>query len=138
MAFLDDVSTILTSSTVAGGATGWPVYLGHMPDSSAIGDKAVALIETPGQEDMDRVDVERPGLQVVVRGAPTNTTSTAYQDAQARAKLINAALHTFQGTPSSGTYIPGVWNQSGPFFGGFDEGWRPFFSANYLVWRQTT
>ena len=138
MAFLDDISTLLTSSTVAGGATGWPLYLGHLPDSSAIGDKAVALLETAGQEDMGRVDLERPGLQVVVRGAPTNTTSTAYQETQARAKLINGAIHAFTGTPSSGAYIAGLWNQSGPFFSGFDETWRPYFSANYLVWRQST
>ena len=138
MAFLDEISTVLTSSTVAGGATGWHLYLGHLPDSSTIGDKAVAVMETAGQQDMGRVGLERPGLQVVVRGASVNTTSTAYQDAQARAKLVNGALHAVTGTPSSGTHFAGVWNQSGPFFTGFDEGWRPLFSANYLVWRQTT
>ena len=110
-----------------------------MPDSTTIGDKAVAVFETVGLTDRVRTNLERPGIQVVVRGAASNQTSTAYQDAQARAKLVNAALNEYAGTtPSSGTYVAGIWHQSGPFFLGFDEGWRPQFSANYLVMRQTT
>ena len=139
MAYLDDISLLLTTSTVAGGATGWPLYLGHLPDSSAIGDKAVAVLGTAGSPSHARVSLERPGLQVLVRGEPINQTSTGYQDAEARAVLIDHAIHAYVGTPDgAGSRVAGLWNESGPAFAGFDEGQRPMFSANYRVWREST
>lgn len=139
MAFLDEVSAILTTSSVAGGATGWPLYLGHMPDSSAIGDKAVAAIDQAGFGFITRPLLEQPGLQILVRGAPINQTSTGYQDAQDRAVLVAGALRGYVGQPSSsGARIAGIWNESGPQFAGFDEGWRPVFSANFRAIREST
>ena len=139
MSILDEASALLTTSTVAGGATGWPLYLGHLPDSSTIGDKAVGVIHTQGQGYMPRIGLEQEGLQIVVRGAPTNQTSTGYQDAMDRATLIAKAARDYVGTPTStGARWAGVWNESGPFFAGFDEGWRPLFSSNWRVWREST
>lgn len=139
MAFLDELSALLTSSTVAGSTMGWPVYLGHMPDSTAIGDKAVAVIDQTGLGYVPRVGLERPAFQVIVRGEPVNQTSTAYEDAQARAQVIAKALRDYSGQPStSGARLAGVWNDSGPFFAGFDESLRPQFSANYRAQREST
>lgn len=139
MAFLDEIQALLVASTAAGGATGWPLYLGHLPDSSAIGDRAVAAIDQTGFRFIDRVNLEQPGLQIIVRGAPINQTSTGYQDAQDRAALVAAALRGYVGQPSTaGARLAGVWNESGPFFTGFDDNWRPTFSANFRAIRETT
>lgn len=139
MAILDDVGTLLTGSTVAGGATGWPLYLGHLPDSSTIGDKAVAAIEQTGESYIPRTGIERPGVQILVRGEAITTTSTAYQVAMDRALLIADVLRDYAGSPgSTGSRFVAVFNDSGPFFGGYDESWRPLFSANFRVWREST
>ena len=74
--FLQEISTIVETGTTEAGSTHatWPMYRGHLPDSTVVGDRAVALLHAPGLPDVGgavsdgRADIERPGLQVVVRG----------------------------------------------------------------------
>ena len=117
----------------------WPLFLSHLPDSTTIGNKAVALLETPGEPEPGRVDIDKRGLQIFVRGEPTNQTSTAYQDTEAISIDIRDALHDYAGSSETqGRHYVGIWNESGPFFVGFDESYRPQFSANYRAWRTRT
>lgn len=135
MAMLDEISTLLTTSTVAGGATGWLLFKGHMPDSTGIGDKAVAIIQTPGQGRMGRLDIEQPRFQVVVRGAPQNTSTGAYVDAQAKMTQARDALHEYTGSAlTSGTHYVGVWCEN-HYYAGMDENLRHQFASNFRVMR---
>lgn len=144
MAFLDEMATLLVGSTVGGlpgstTGTGWTIYKSHLPDSSTIPDKAIGLIETGGQGMMARVDVEQPGLQLVVRGDRMNsTTATPYATAQAKFTQARTALHAYSGsTATSGVHYAGIWCQNAAYFGE-DENKRPQFVANFRVMRQTT
>lgn len=120
----------------AGANSPWPIYKSHLPDSTVIGDRAVALIETAGSPEYPRDGVDKNGLQVVVRGAKMSTLSTAYEEAEAEADDIKETLIVYAGsTKTLATHYVGIWNESGPFFAGFDAAWRPQHSANYRAWR---
>lgn len=123
-----------------GGSVGvdtiWPLYLGHMPDSTMVNDRAVALIETAGTPEDGRLGIESHGLQVVVRGAAMTSASTAFQEAEDEAQDLLDQLHEYTGSRRTlGQHYVGISNESGPFFTGFDASWRPLFSANYLALR---
>lgn len=140
MAYLDEIVTIIEAGTTeAGSGSIWPIFTGHLPDSTVIGNRAVALLASPGEGDEERVDIENPGLQVIVRGRSQLQDSSCYQDAAAVAQAVKNALAGFTGESSSGgTHYPGIWNESGPFFIGFDSERRPKFSTNLRVVRSRT
>lgn len=134
--FLQEINTIITSNTTEAGTTDWPIFRSHLPDSTAIGDRAVALLNSAGGPDLGQPDVERPGVQVIVRGLSLKEFSTTYAEAETVAYAVKNALHGFSGTPDGGgTHYVGIWNESGPFFLGHDEAKRPLFSNNLLVQR---
>ena len=116
----------------------YELYKSHLPDSTQVPDRAVALIETLGSGVMGRVELEMPGLQVVVRGAPQNTVTDAFSSAASQAMAIHDALHEYTGSTDTTTHYAGIWCQDGPMFSGFDEGWRPYFTANFRVMRSST
>lgn len=132
---LDEFEALLTTSTVAGGGTGWGIYKGHMPDSSTIGAKAVALIQTPGRGRMGALDIERARLQVVIRGEPQNTSTDAYEATKAKAAEVRAALHEYTGSDlTDGTHYVGVWCE-GIYPAEMDESWRPVFVGEFRAMR---
>ena len=140
---LQEISTIIEAGTTQAGSTHatWPIYRSHLPDSTDIGDRAVGLLHAAGFGDRggagtDRSDIERPGLQVLVRGLPLNQYSSGYVEAEAVARAVKNALHGFSGLSSAGgTWYLGIWNESGPGFIGWDESGRPLFSINLRVER---
>jgi len=140
MAYLTEAAAIIAAGTTAvGTAAGWPVYLGHMPSEPAAGDQAVALLQTGGSGTMGGVDVEEPGLQVLVRGAPMAEDSSAYPAAERAAVAVRDAIHGYVGRPeSTGHRWVGAWNVNGPEFIGFDEAGRPLLTSNYRIMRSTT
>ena len=142
--FLQEISTIVETGTTEAGSTHatWPMYRGHLPDSTVVGDRAVALLHAPGLPDVGgavsggRADIERPGLQVVVRGLSLSQYSSAYVEAETVARSVKNALHGFTGLSSAGgTRYVGIWNEGGPGFIGFDGSMRPMFSTNLRVER---
>lgn len=135
MGMLDELENLLEASTVAGGATGWLLYKGMMPDSSTIADKAVALLQVPGQGRMGALDIERARFQVVVRGAPQHTSTDAYTVADAKMSQVAEAFHEYTGSAlTEGTHYVGVWCES-VFPGEVDEGFRPRFVGNFRAMR---
>jgi hypothetical protein len=140
MAYLDEIAAIIEAGTTdAGTGSSFPIIRGHLPDSTVLGDRMVALVMTPGLADQARVEIESPGLQVLVRGASIQEVSTGYEEADNVAWSVKNALHEYVGTPSSsGKLYVGVWNESGPFFLGFDESFRPRFSNNLRIQRSRT
>lgn len=116
----------------------WALFKSHLPDSTVLPDRAVAIIETMGEGVMGRVGIELPGLQVVVRGAPQNVVTDAFSSAATKAMEIHDALHGYAGSSDTTTHYAGIWCRSGPAFSGFDESWRPYFTADFRVMRSST
>lgn len=140
--YLEEIESIVTAaSTDVGDGTSFPIFLGHLPDSTTAGvpDRAIALVLGFGDGDYGRVEIEQPGLQVIVRGPSITEISTGYEEAYGIAHMVKNALHGYTGAPStdSKNYV-GIWNESGPFFVGFDESMRPNFSNNFRVMRSRT
>lgn len=140
---LQEINTIIQTGTTQAGSTHatWPTYGGGLPDSTFVGDRAVGLLHGPGMPDLGSdssgsIWMERPGLQVLVRGLPYNQYSTSYPEAEGVARAVKNALHGFTGLSSSGgTFYTGIWSENGPYFIGYDEAKRPLFSANFRVER---
>lgn len=142
-AFLEEIEAIIVAgSTLVGDGTSFPVFLGHMPDSTRANmpDRSVALLHNSGGPDYGRVEIERPALQVLTRGASIYDASTAYEEASSLAHDIKNVLHEFTGDSglSGGKAYVGIWNMSGPFFLGFDDSMRPVFSNNFRILRSRT
>jgi hypothetical protein len=140
--YLEEIEAIIVAGTTeAGDGTSFPIFLGHMPDSTTAGvpDRSVAVLASIGFPDYGRVEIEEPGLQVLVRGASITEVSTAYEEAASAAHSIKNALHGYTGKPvAEGKHYVGIWNQSGPFFIGHDESMRPVFSTNLRILRSRT
>jgi len=128
MALLDDVGAALTTAGLVGGATGWKLYFGHLFDEPGA-DEAVCLYETPGEMPEQAWAIDRPGLQVRVRGAPNG-----YQDARAKLQAIFELLHDGDASVGGGMVFL-YCAQSGPTPLGNDEKFRPHMSQRYYSMR---
>ena len=146
MPILDEIATLIAGATVAGlpgtaasTASGWLMFKSHLPDSTAIPNKCIGLIEEIGQGVMGRVEMEMPGLSVVIRGEPANSTeSTPYATAQAKMTQTRDVLHGYTGsTGTSSVHYAGIWVQNSGFLG-FDESWRPLFTIGCRILKATT
>jgi hypothetical protein len=109
-----------------------------LPDSTALADKAVAIIETPGGPPEAATEVDEPHFQILVRGTSINSASTAYQDAKDKAQDVKAALHAITPGTYSGRHYAGIWAQQDPFLFEYDDNQRPVIVTNYRALRSRT
>lgn len=140
MALLDEIGAILSTQGVASssGVNGWLLALSFMPDSSAIQDKVVALIETPGLPPEAGTELDQPGFQVRVRGDPISTTTTSYQEARQKIEDVKTTLHGLTPGSYSTRHYPGVWAEQEPFLLRYDENDRPELAMNFRAMRSRT
>lgn len=139
-AYLEEIEAIIVAGTTeAGSGSSFPIFLSHVPDStvSSVTDRLVAVLHSIGGPDLGRVEVEEPGLQVIVRGASITEVSSGYEEAYGVAHAVKNALHEFTGA-STGKHYVGIWSESGPYFIGHDTNMRPLFSNNLRVLRSRT
>lgn len=137
---LQEIGTELDYKGIAStsGADGWFLTKSMLPDSTALPDKVVALIETPGEPPDARNDLDKPHFQVVVRGDPINQVSSAYEEASAKAKEIKRDLHTIGPATLRGRYYPAMWAMQDPFLLEYDKNDRPTFVMNVRAFRSRT
>lgn len=130
MAFLDEIADRIASSTA--GSTNWPVFRGHLPDSTVIDDRAVGLVHTRGKADA-RLALQTDGLSVFVRGRPVNQTSTGYEEAETHAVAVKNVLRGYAGqsADTNDVHYAGIWCDAAPYFEGFDESWRPVMRMDF-------
>ncbi len=140
MALLDEIGAVLSTQSVASssGVGGWLLVLSFMPDSTAIQDKVVAIIETPGFPPDAGTDLDRPGFQVRVRGDPISTTTTSYAEARQKIEDVKTTLHALASTSYSGRHYPGVWAEQEPFLLRYDQNDRPELAINFRAMRSRT
>jgi len=118
------------------------VFASMVPDSCHVQHRVVGLIETGGTVPDARVDLDRPGIQITVRGDPISSVSCAYEEASDKAHEIFRTIHAI--TPgvlsgaTSGNKWVGVWAQQAPFFLEWDQQERPYIVTNFRVNRSRT
>lgn len=141
--FLDEVGALLASSSVgvasSSGMGSYVLIKGHLPDSSQLPHRVLALVETPGgAPDAGDTNLDYPGLQVLVRGEPRNQASSCYSDARRKIQDARDTLHRLTPGSYGGRYYAGMWAQQEPFLLYFDEQARPVFGVNFLALRSRT
>lgn len=121
--FLDDIRTKLLTEGIAGGATGWTVYIGHAPDTS---DKIIVLALTGGfLQDTHQSTNFWHSIQVRVRSSQLDHNG-CYTKWLAVFNSLNAQTVT-----GSGVFLLDAFN-SGPIHLN-DDRQRPIMITNYRV-----
>jgi hypothetical protein len=129
---LEEIGTILSTQNTASssGAGGWLLALSQMPDSTAIQDRVVAIMQTPGGPSLAEVGMDDAGFQIRVRG-----TSDDWTAAEAKATCCYVTLHGLAPGTYSGTHYVGVWALQPPFLLEYDTQHRPHLVNNYRALR---
>ena len=140
MALLDEIGTRLDDSGIASssGDDGWVLMKSMLPDSCALQDKIVALIETGGEAPDAYTELDRPHFQVLVRGDPITTVSSSYEVASAKADEIKRDLHAITPGSLSGRHFVGIWALQDPFLLEYDSSDRPVLAINFRALRSRT
>jgi len=137
VALLDEVATYIADGGIAStsaGSTGFQLWKGGMPDSTAVSDRAVLVRQTGGSPPLWTLGIDQPTFQVVVRGARMAEVSSAYKEARSKIQAIRDRLHYAVATLSTVVY-PGILAQQEPFSMGEDIEQRPVFVCNFSAWR---
>lgn len=126
MALLDELAVYLAAQGVAN------IQRGALMDTP---DACVALIETGGLGSVHTMSggagsakVERPGLQVLVRGAAQD-----YEEPRSRATSVYTALDGLANTDLSGVRYFSIFAEQSPFLVGRDDNARVLIGFNLLV-----
>ena len=140
MPILDEIATRLDDQGIASssGDDGWVLTKSMLPDSSALQDKMVALIEVLGEAPDAYTELDRPHFQVLVRGDPITTVSSSYETARAKAEEIKIDLHAITPGSLSGRHYVGIWALHDPFLLEYDKSDRPVLVADYRAFRSRT
>lgn len=140
MAILDEIATRLDDQGIASssGDDGWVLMKSMLPDSSALQDKMVALIEVLGEAPDAYTELDRPHFQVLVRGDPITTVSSAYEEARAKAEEIKIDLHAITPGSLSGRHFGGIWALQDPFLLEYDKSDRPVLQCDFRAFRSRT
>ena len=137
---LDEIGTRLDDSGIASssGDDGWVLMKSMLPDSSALQNKIVALIDTPGEAPDPYTELDKPHFQVLVRGDSIATVSSAYSVASAKADEIKRDLHAITPGSLSGRHYAGIWALQDPFLLEMDKSDRPVLVINFRAFRSRT
>ena len=140
MMLLDEIGTRLDDSGIASssGDDGWVLVKSMLPDSSALQNKIVALIETPGEAPDGYTELDKPHFQVLVRGDSIATVSSSYSVARAKIEAIKTDLHTLGPATLSGRHFPAIWALQDPFLLEMDSSDRPVLVINFRAFRSRT
>ena len=127
----EDIKDILIDSSVALGefaaTSGWSINISKMPDSP---DTCIGIYDQPGLASEPKITYDRPGLQIIVRGA-----KNAYLAGYSKAKDIMRALHGRNNESWNDTRYLQILAESDIIQMGRDDNDRPLFSINFLIHR---
>ena len=140
MGLLNEIGTRLSDQSLASSAAanGYQLFLSMLPDTTSGQDKAVAIIETAGFPPDPRNPLDKPGFQVLVRGASIFDTSTSYEETEVEAQAIYADLHGITTISLSSRNYAGIFAQQTPFLLEYDSQNRPVIACNYVAFRSRT
>ncbi len=146
MSVLDEIGGYLALAGLASssGAGGYTLVQHWLPDSTALPNKTVALIETGGAPPSLPLELDHPGFQVQVRGEPVTRVATTFTDTRAQADAIFAALHglgpkTLPSTSAAASrYYPFIAANHSPALLHVDPVGRPVMVCNFTATRSRT
>jgi hypothetical protein len=124
-----DVATILVSAScgVLSAVTGWGIWIGREPETP---DQAVTVYDYGGDPPSPKHLIDRPAVQVRVRGVPYG-----YAAAYAHALKCREALQGYAGHDVGSTRYVLITAASDPVFLQYDARSRPIWVVNYNVIR---
>jgi hypothetical protein len=130
-----DVQDILTAALVTAPATvtaaGYTIGHGAMPPGAAGLERYICVYDTGGYDGDIRVNLDKPTVQVRVRGL-----ARGYDEAEAQIQLCKRALIGYKRATVNGTYYLAIAAMGDVALLEYDAQERPIFVANYLLWRQ--
>lgn len=146
MSVLDEVGGYLGLQAVAGTSAGSSFALtkSWAPDSTSLQDQIVALTQTAGRKPTPgRLELDYPGLQVLVRGNPLTRTASAYSDAEAEMTAVYLALHGYgpgylPSTSGTSRYYVMIEANHLPALLHVDPANRPVLFCNFTATRSRT
>ena len=135
---LEEIGARLAVQNIASSSGDWLLMKSFMPDSTALQNKIVALIETAGEAGGDFTELDRPHFQVTVRGDPITQVSSSYTDTRQKIEDVKLDLHTLGPTLLSGRHYAGIWALQDPFLLEYDNSDRPNLVCNFRALRSRT
>lgn len=128
MALVDDVGAYLTTQTLAGDATAWPLALSWMPPTPA---QVVGVLATGGYASAAKAGLDYPTFQLLVRVA-SHAESTA---GATQAESLYLALDHCGPVTIGSTAYRDIQAEHPPAYLGEDASGRPEWSLNFRCWR---
>lgn len=127
MALAADIGTWLASEGHVGGSTGWTFAAEHRPSTP---DKVVCAFMFAGGQPDTRPGLDRPGLQLQVRGA-----EYGFSAADDKIKAIREAIDAVGVWPQTinSTSYRFIRANGSQFTLGLDDNRRPILAANFDV-----
>lgn len=128
MGLAADIGTWLAAGGYVGGVTGWTFAELYRPDDP---DQVVVAGQFAGFSPDHKTDIERPGLQILVRAAQYESNA-----AEAKINAIFRAIKDDSAWPATinGAEYRLLQAQQSPFLLEFDENRRPVWAVNFNVW----
>lgn len=125
-----DLSDMLAEAGVGviAAESGWGIYTTRLPDTP---DTAIALMDTPGLAPEIVQPIDRPVVQVLVRG-----TANGYDEAYAKAMGVRDRLHSMGRVTVGDTEYMFIHVFSDVGLIEYDENQRPVIAANYAITRR--
>ena len=133
LGLLDTVGAHLQRVGLAGAGSGWWLAKGLMPPHP---DRVVALFEYAGQPPSARAHLDRPGLQVRVRGRRMDDGGNEYSEARATIENIYLTLHAQAESDVGDDRIMSLVAVQSPFPLGLDANNRLEFAVNFICLTQ--
>lgn len=131
MPLVTEIGSRLSSQSVATtGSTGWRLVYQDFVDGTSIPDTQVCVRNSGGFPGEARADLDRPTVQVMIRGSVSDSTGSTLTKAVA----VNTALHRYDGTLSGWTYVD-IERQGDLLYLGRDDNQRPLYSLNFTALR---
>lgn len=124
-----DVRDILATAGLAAG--GWTLGFGNMPPASNGTERYVCIYDTGGFSPDIHIRLDKPTVQVRIRGQ-----NGKYELAYAQALACREALLGYARKTVGGTYYLAISGMGDVALLEYDDGGRPIFFWNAMLWRQ--
>ncbi len=128
-----EIGKRLSSQSVASTAAGSTSFLLRYFELPSTHDRAVTVVPIPGFEMEYATNLDRPGVQVMVRGA-VNGLSELEDKADDVVVALNLIAHSTNFAASGREYVD-IRKTSDPIWIGRDDNDRPMVSVNFYAMR---
>lgn len=125
----EDIKDILVTESIGtfGGTTGWGIFIGKQPDPGTVNEQTITLFDTGGQTPEVSVAIDKPTIQILVRG-----TEWDYKNTHDKCIAIRNVLHRRPTETVNTTVYDGIYQAGDITFIEYQTN-RPLFSLNFRM-----